>query len=202
MNETTPLLWLLNRSTGLSLTLALSASVALGVLTLRGHAGGDGGARLPRFVTRSLHRNVAIGALALLVAHVVTAVADTYVDIRWWQAVVPWGGTYEPLWLGLGALALDLLVAVAVTTALRGRLGYRGWRLVHLSSWLAWVAAVAHGVMIGTDLGAPPRWVSWAAAPTLAGIALVASSLAYRVLARPRRSTTAPRPLDALAGGR
>ena len=38
----------------------------------------------------------------LLALHVTTAVVDTYVDIRWWQAVLPWvGSTYLPLWLGL-----------------------------------------------------------------------------------------------------
>ncbi len=38
---------------------------------------------------RSLHRNLALWSVVLLVLHVATAVVDTYVDIRWWQAVVP-----------------------------------------------------------------------------------------------------------------
>ena len=40
-------------------------------------------------------------------AHIVSSVVDEYVDIRWWQAFVPYGATYEPLWLGLGAVAVD-----------------------------------------------------------------------------------------------
>ena len=68
----------------------------------------------------------------MLVAHVVTAVVDKYVDIRWWQALVPVGATYEPLWLGLGTLSLDLVAAVTVTSLLRTRLGHRSWRTVHL----------------------------------------------------------------------
>ncbi len=59
-------------------------------------------ALLPRFVGQALHRNLALWSLVLLVLHVTTAVVDAYVDIRWWQALVPWyGASYLPLWLGL-----------------------------------------------------------------------------------------------------
>lgn len=190
-----PVLWFLNRATGISLLVLLSASVALGVLALRGRAAGDGGGRVPRFVTQALHRNLALGATALLAAHVVTAVGDEYVDIRWWDALLPWGGKYEPLWLALGTLSLDLMVAITVTTALRGRLGHRSWRVVHVTSWAAWLSGTVHGVMIGTDLRSPDDWASWSIAPTASGIGLVLLALAYRVLARPRpaaRATPAP----------
>lgn len=187
MSET-PLLWFLNRSTGISLLVVLSLSVALGVLTLRGRAAGDGGARVPRFVTQSLHRNLALGAVALMVAHAVTAVVDEYVDIRWWHALVPWGGRYEPLWLALGTFSMDLMIAIAATSALRGKIGHRTWKVVHVSSWLAWLAGVVHGVMIGTDLSSPDRWVSWSVVPTGLGVAVVALALGYRVFARPHPS--------------
>lgn len=180
-----PLLWFLNRATGISLLVVLSLSVALGVLALRGRAAGDGGARVPRFVTQALHRNLALGSVALLLAHVVTAVADEYVDIRWWDALLPWGSAYEPLWLALGTLSLDLMVAVTITTALRGRLGHRAWRSVHVASWAAWLAGVLHGVMIGTDLRSPDQWASWSVVPTAASIGIVLVALAYRLLARP-----------------
>ena len=102
-----PLLWYLNRSTGLVVLVLLTATVLLGVL-----ATGRGGRVLPRFVGQALHRNLALWSVVLLVVHITTAVVDTYVDIRWWQAVVPWvGATYLPLWLGLGTLAFDLLRA-------------------------------------------------------------------------------------------
>lgn len=185
MSET-PLLWYLNRSTGITLLVALSLSVALGVLGLRGRAAGDGGGRIPRFVTQALHRNLALGALALLLAHAATAVADTYVDIRWWHALVPWGGSYQPVALALGTLGLDLMVAVAVTTAFRSRLGHRAWKVVHLAAWPAWLAGVAHGVVIGTDLDSFQAAPPWALAPVIAGVGIVVLAAAYRVLARPR----------------
>ena len=60
-------------------------------------------------MTQALHRHLALLAVVLLGVHVVSAVVDEYVDIRWWQAFVPFGATYEPFWLGLGAVAVDLL---------------------------------------------------------------------------------------------
>ncbi len=190
MSET-PLLWYLNRSTGITLLVVLSLSVALGVLTLRGRAAGDGGGRVPRFVTQALHRNLALGGLALLAAHAVTAVADGYVDIRWWHALLPWGGRYQPVALALGTLGLDLMVAVAVTTALRARLGHRAWKVVHLAAWPAWVAGVAHGVLIGTDLGVTGPARTWALAPSIAAVGIVVVAAGHRVLARPRPATPA-----------
>lgn len=187
-----PLLWFLNRATGLSLVAVLSLSVALGVLTLGGRAAGDGGARVPRFVTRSLHRNLALGSLALLTVHVATAIADEYVDIRWWQAVVPADGAYEPLGTSLGAVAFDLLLAVALTTALRHRIGHRTWRGVHVLSWAAWAGGVGHGLLVGSDLASPADWWSWSATPALGGTGLVLVALAYRLVARPKPVTSHP----------
>ena len=116
-----PLLWYLNRSTGLVVLALLTLTAVLGVL-----ATARGGRLLPRFVGQALHRNLALWSVVLLVLHVTTAVVDSYVDIRWWQAFVPWvGATYLPLWLGLGTLALDLIVLVVVTSLLRARMRHR-----------------------------------------------------------------------------
>ena len=65
---------------------------------------------MPGFAVQSLHRNV--GLLDVLFPlHITTAVIDEFVDIRWWQAVIPSRLRYRPRWLGLGVVASDLLVA-------------------------------------------------------------------------------------------
>lgn len=197
-----PLLWFLNRGTGLVLLVVLSLSVALGVLALGGRVAGDGGGRLPRFVTQALHRNLALGGLLLLVAHIATAVADEYVDIRWWHAVVPWGADHEAVWTGLGTLSFDLMIAVILTTAVRSRLRHRTWKAVHLLAWAAWLLGVAHGVMIGTDLRDPASWRTWSLAPTLVAIGIVVLAAAHRVLARPAPQGTGASPRAAGAPAR
>ena len=143
-----PVLWYLNRGTGTVTLVLFTATIALGVLSL----GGRPARGVPRFVTQALHRNLAMLAFGLLVGHVVSAVIDEYVDIAWWHAFVPVGATYQPLWLGLGAVALDLLAVLVVTSLFRHRLRHRTWRLLHQLAWPMWVLSLAHGVGMGTDL--------------------------------------------------
>ena len=182
-----PLLWYVNRSTGIVLVLLLTATVLLGVWSTRGEAGG----RVPRFVVQALHRNTGLLTATMLAVHVVTAVLDEYVDIRWWQAVLPVGLSYEPWWLAVGIVALDLVLAVVVTSLLRDRLSRRSWGAVHLSAYLLWVGSVAHGLGIGTDSG--EGWVRW----TYAGCALVVTgAAALRIVDRVRRRTPALHPLS------
>jgi sulfoxide reductase heme-binding subunit YedZ len=192
MSTDGPFLWYLNRSTGLVLLVLLTLSTVLGVLAMHGRAGRG----LPRFVTQSLHRNLALLSVVLLAVHVISAVADTYVDIRWWQAFVPVGATYLPLWLGLGTISLDLMAVVVLTSLVRAHLSHRTWHAVHLLSWLAWGFAVVHGLGIGTDLGTDPATLlqpahRWAALPTLACVGAVAAAGSYR-LARARRPAPVP----------
>ena len=143
----TQLTWYLTRSAGFVALILLTASVALGVLAM---------ARFrttvwPRFVTQTLHRNVSLLALALLFAHVATTVLDGYVPIGWLDAVIPFRSSYRTLWLGLGAIAVDLMLAIIITSLLRRHIGYRGWQAVHLTSWLAWPLAILHGLGTGSD---------------------------------------------------
>ncbi|CAN5418899.1 hypothetical protein BH11ACT8_BH11ACT8_14210 [soil metagenome] len=171
-----PLLWYLNRSTGVVLLVAFTLSTVLGVLATRGRAGG----RLPAFVTQHLHRNLSLLSLAVLAGHITTAVVDTYVDIRWWQALVPFGATYEPLPFELGVIALDLGVVIAVSSLVRRWLPPRGWKALHLTAYAAWGCAVAHSWGIGTDLkaDAPP----WGRLVVAGCVAVVACAVVYRVL--------------------
>lgn len=178
-----PLLWFLNRGTGVALLVVLSVSLALGILSAGRRAGG----LLPAFVSQTLHRNLSLLALALVGLHAATAVLDTFVDIRWWQALSPWGATYQPFWLGLGTLSFDVMLVVAFTTALRSRLSPRSWHRVHLLGYASWPVAFAHSAGIGTDAGEP--WARWVGAGclTLVALATVARLSRRRQPARTER---------------
>ena len=170
-----PLLWYLNRSTGFVILGLFTMTTALGVLATSGRAGHG----VPRFVTQSFHRNVALLSVVMLGAHVTTAVVDTFVDIRWWQAFVPWyGASYLPLWLGFGTLALDVVLVVTATSLLRTRLRHRSWRTVHLLSYVGWALAVTHGLGIGTDVR---TGAAWARGTTVACIAVVLAAAVLRL---------------------
>ena len=174
-----PLLWYLNRATGVTLLVLLTLVLVLGMVAARGRAGG----RVPAFATQAVHRRLAAVAAGLLVAHVAAAVLDTFVTIRWWEAVVPFVGDYRPLWLGLGALALDVGAVVVVSSLARARLGHRGWRALHLTAYAAWALSVVHGLGTGSDQGvaaaAAGAW--WGLPLTLGCVAVVAATAVWRV---------------------
>jgi methionine sulfoxide reductase heme-binding subunit len=140
-------MWYLARATGITAFVLLTVTVALGVVTsLRWQT-----RNIPRFVIEYVHRNVTLVVLALIVIHVGTVVVDGFAPIGWIAAVVPFSSPYRPIWLSLGALGLDLLLAVAVTSWLRHRVGFRVWRFLHWSAYASWLAVLVHALGTGTD---------------------------------------------------
>jgi len=150
-------LWYLTRAAGAVTLVLLTLTLVLGVLNVERVAS----ARFPRFVIDGWHRTISLLACVLLALHVGTTLLDGYAPVRIVDAVVPFISAYRPLWLGLGALALDLLVAVAVTSLLRARVGIRAWRAVHWAAYACWPLAFVHGLGTGSDVRA--GWVTWLA---------------------------------------
>lgn len=144
-------LWYASRAGGTLALILLTATVVLGIAS----GGRSAPRRIGRFEIGLLHRNLSLLTLVFLAAHIVTAVLDPFVHLGWAVAVVPFGASYRPLWLGLGTAAVDLLLAVLVTSALRLRLGVRRWKAVHWLAYAAWPLALFHGVGTGTDTRLP-----------------------------------------------
>jgi methionine sulfoxide reductase heme-binding subunit len=131
----------------ISMTL-LTGVVVLGILVNRkGRLPG-----LPRFSGLHLHRYVALLAVAFLALHILTAIAVPFAGIGLAAAVIPFASARDSLWIGLGAVSFDLLVALVVTSLLRRHIGWRVWRAVHWLAYLCWPVALAHGVGIGPGM--------------------------------------------------
>jgi methionine sulfoxide reductase heme-binding subunit len=172
-----PGLWYATRATGLVTLLLLTASVLLGVLTAGRFASGG----WPRFLTLGLHRNISLLVGVFLALHVGTTVIDTFVSIPLTAAFIPFVSSYKTFWLGLGAVALDLLIALVATSLVRNRLGLRAWRGVHWAAYVCWPVALAHGLGIGTD-----RSTIWVFTLTVACVAAVAAAATWRVVTAAR----------------
>ena len=169
MNE---LLWFVSRATGTVSIVLLTAVLVLGALTAGRRS------RAPsQAVVVGLHRSLALGTSAFLLAHIATAILETYVSIDWISAVVPFTSGYRPLWVGLGTLAFDLLLAVVATSVLRHRLSPRVWRSVHLTAFALWPMALVHGYAMGTSAEPLLRAVPVACA-VVGGLALTWRALA------------------------
>jgi sulfoxide reductase heme-binding subunit YedZ len=169
--------WYLIRGSGVVSLLLLTAVSALGMATVSRWRPG----RVPRFVTLGLHRNLSLLAVVFLSIHVLTAVIDPDASVRLVSVFVPSLSDRYGLWLGLAALALDLVIALVVTSLVRGRLPDRLWRAVHWLAYLAWPVALLHGAGMGTDNAA-----AWMLAVDGACIALFGAAVALRLLNAPR----------------
>jgi DMSO/TMAO reductase YedYZ heme-binding membrane subunit len=145
--------WYATRGSGTVALVLLTASVVGGIVDLSRWQS----PRWPRFVVDGLHRTVSLLAVAMVAVHVVTTVLDTFAPIGLLDAVVPFASPYRPLWLGLGAISFDLLIAVALTSILRHRIGHRVWRAVHWAAYGCWPLALLHGLGTGTDT--PVAWM-------------------------------------------
>ena len=184
-------LWYLTRGTGLVSLILLTGSVVLGIVGVQRWAS----PRWPRFVTGALHKNLSLLAVVFLAVHIVTAVTDSYVTIRWLNVFVPLTATYRPFWLGLGAVAGDLLLALIITSLLRQYLGYRVWKAVHWAAYACWPVAFVHALGSGTDVH--QRW----GFSTLFGCAAVFAAAVWWRLSEPKpalvpyRAAPAPVPV-------
>ena len=178
-----PGLWYATRATGLVTLLLLTVSVLLGLLT----AGRFSSGSWPRFLTQGLHRNISLLALVFLALHVGTTVIDTYTSIPLAAAFIPFASSYKAAWLSLGAIALDLLVALVVTSLVRQRIGHRAWRRVHWLAYACWPVARAHGLGIGTD-----RNATWVFALAMVCAVSVLSAAGWRLVTAVRAVAATP----------
>ena len=170
--------WFVARGSGAVSLVLLTVSLVLGIPTLLSW----GSPRAPRLVVQLLHRNVSLLILVFLAVHVASSALDSFVSIRLLDAVVPFGGSYRPIWLGLGAIATDLLLALIVTSLIRRHISFRAWKLVHWSAYACWPIAVVHGLGTGSD-----SRFGWMLALDAACAAAVILAVAWRLAVRPQR---------------
>ena len=169
MNEA---LWALGRGTGIVALMLMTITVVLGILTRSGRPAFG----LPRFAVTLVHRNSALIGTAFILIHIVSLLFDPYAQLNALDFFVPFIGTYHPFWLGLGTVAVDLLIAITVTSLLRRWIGLRVFRAVHWATYALWPIALFHSVGTGTDASNPLFIVL-----AVVSIAAVAGSVMWRM---------------------
>jgi methionine sulfoxide reductase heme-binding subunit len=186
-----PTFWLLARASGITAYVLLTLSV-LGGLMVKAR---PFGAAIRPASAVDLHRTLALLSLGALALHGVALVLDHTVAIGVLDLLVPGVAPYRPVWTGAGVLAGELMLLVYLSFGLRRRIGARNWRRLHWTTYGAFAAATAHGVMAGSDSSAP-----WALALYLGATGAVAAATAWRALV-PARPPTRPRPRAAATEG-
>jgi sulfoxide reductase heme-binding subunit YedZ len=167
--------WYLMRATGVVSLVLLTIVFALGIATTNRWRVG----RSPAFVTPAVHRSLALLSVVFVAIHVVTAVVDPYAAVSVVAVAVPFASSWKPVWVGMGALSLDLVAALIVSSLLRRRVGLRAWRAIHWLAYLSWPVAFAHSLGTGSDVGT--LWLQLVAGACALAIGL---AVAWRVALR------------------
>lgn len=166
--------WLFERLFAFLAYIAVTLSVVFGLLISTRLL--DAMAHRP--VTLTVHRDLAVLGLGLAGIHGALLGIDATMPFSVTQVLLPGAAPYAPLAVGLGQLALYLMVVMAASYGLRGWLGRRAWRAIHNLALLAFIGSTVHGIAAGTDSGQP--WAQWL---YLAAATVVTFLAVYRVAA-------------------
>jgi len=178
----TSLDWDAARAAGVVAYSLLTVSVLLGVLL----AGRAVLPRWPAFAVTDVHRFVSRLTGAFIAIHVFALLLDRYAHVSPLTIVVPGASSYRPFWLALGTVALELLLAVALSNALRKRIDHARWRRIHYLTFGVWIAATAHGIGAGTD--ATAGWLRFLYLTAIGSVALAVTWRVGRDAAIPARA--------------
>ena len=171
---TSPVAWYAARAGGVVAFLLLTAVVLLGLqMSSRRRI-----ERWPRIALEDVHRFAAFAAGSFVVIHIVAIAIDAYLPFSLKSMVVPFISRYRPAWVGIGIVAAELMLAVAIANRLRGRvLSYATWRKTHYATFAVWGGATIHGLASGTD-----RSSFWLIAIEVAAAAAVIGMTTWRVV--------------------
>ncbi len=159
-------LWYFSRSAGAISLLLLTFTTMLGIL-------GSRKIPLPGLTAagvQRLHRTFTGLTVVFVALHVSAAIVDGYVELHVIDAFVPLASQYDPLWIGLGAVAVDLIIAMAVTGIFRRHLSYRAWKGLHYATYALFPIAAVHAITVGGGDPSQP-WMITTVAVGVAGIA-------------------------------
>jgi sulfoxide reductase heme-binding subunit YedZ len=146
-----PFLWYVTRTMGISAYVALLFSVVLGMLRTIARTAGE---RLT-WVVDELHKVVATLAGIMVAGHLLALKFDPYLPFSTVNLLLPIDEPYRPFAVILGVFALYAMALALVSSWLRRRMSYGFWRALHYVSFVAFGLVTAHGWLAGSDAGEP-----------------------------------------------
>jgi sulfoxide reductase heme-binding subunit YedZ len=111
--------------------------------------------RLRHQTVYGIHMHLILLGLTLGITHGIVQMAAPYGKVRAIDVVVPFIDRADPIGVGLGVLALELMIATALSVLLQRRLGYGRWRALHSLGYLSFTMVAAHLLISGSELYPP-----------------------------------------------
>jgi sulfoxide reductase heme-binding subunit YedZ len=181
--------WILLRAAGIGAYVALSLSVAWGLLA--------SASLTPRRISKPaanlFHAAVGTTGLVLLGVHLALLLVDRFVRFDVLDLLIPMRSSFRPFAIALGVVAMYGVVAVTVTSWLRRRVGSAWWRRAHLLAVPSFAVSLLHGLLAGTDSGQPWMLAVYGGSATVVVFLLVVRALTARsaVARRPEARSAA-----------
>jgi methionine sulfoxide reductase heme-binding subunit len=141
------LMWYVTRSAGLTAYLVLWLSMVWGLAVSSKILD----RLLHRTFTYDFHQFLSLLAVGFTALHIVVLLADRYLPYSVAQILIPFLSPYRPLWVGIGVFSLYLILLVTITFYIRGKIGGKAFRTIHVLSLVAYLTALAHSLFAGTD---------------------------------------------------
>lgn len=141
--------WLVGRTLGLGAYATLTALVCLG-LWLHHPWRVRWTVPSPESALRA-HAALGGATAVLVVGHLVSLAMDAYAHVGWVGALVPGRSGFRTTPVALGVVAFYVMLAVAGTAGLAGRVTKGHWLTVHRLALPMFTLAWFHGVLAGTD---------------------------------------------------
>ncbi len=145
--DTVQAMWYITRAAGLTAYLLLWLSTVWGLAVTSKVFDPI----LQRMFTYDFHQFLSLLAIGFVILHIVVLLADQYLPFTVAQVLVPFIAPYRPVWVGVGIIGLYLTLLVTITFYIRRYIGQRSFRAIHYASFIAFLAAAAHGLFAGTD---------------------------------------------------
>lgn len=162
--------WMLARVGGLGSYAALAVALVTGIALRTAVLDWLGSNR----ALRSLHEYTTVLWVPLAVVHLGALLLDRTSRIGWIDLVLPFHSSYGTLGIGLGTLAVDLLLVVTVTAYLKRRMPSELWKWLHRLAYVAFALTFLHAVLSGTDFSDPiVSAITWSAATMLLVLGLM-----------------------------
>jgi predicted ferric reductase len=145
--DSVQVMWFITRAAGFTSYLLIWLSVAWGLAVsnkILDHL-------LHRQITYDFHQFISLLAIGFLYLHIGVLLFDQYLPYSLTQILVPFLSPYRPIWVGIGVIGFYLTLLVTVTYYIRGRIGMKAFRSIHVLSLVAYLGATIHGFFSGTD---------------------------------------------------
>ncbi|MGC9668789.1 ferredoxin [Planosporangium sp. 12N6] len=138
-------------SAGFLSYLLLWATVCWGALLGRGWA-------MTRFTyanVYAVHMTLALVAMTLGWGHAFTQLANPVGTVFLVDVFVPFVNGHDPIGIGLGVLATELMTALLISVPVQRALGYRRWRMLHSLAYASFTLMAGHVLFAGSDTDPP-----------------------------------------------